>query len=108
MKVLLDVCVDHYVRKLLVGHDAYTARYMGWDYEKNGALLARAAANGFDVVLTVDKGMPGQHNPATLPLPVVVLNVNNNDAAEVAAGVAAALQLLAAPSLARAFHVVRP
>ena len=39
----------------------------------NGELLRRASAAGFDVLVTTDRNMEHQQNPATLPLPVVVV-----------------------------------
>ena len=36
---------------------------------KNSALLAQAAASGFDALLTMDSGVPYQQNVASLPLP---------------------------------------
>lgn len=47
---------------------------MGWGGVKNGALLRAAADAGFDAMITTDRAMPGQHNPATLPLTVFVLS----------------------------------
>ena len=73
MKLLLDECVNQKLRAHLVGHDVFTVGFLGWDGIKNGELLRTAAANGFDALLTIDQAMPSQHNPATLPLSVVIL-----------------------------------
>jgi hypothetical protein len=48
---------------------------MGWDDLRNGKLLAAAAAELFGVVLTVDKNMKREQNPATLPVSVIILDV---------------------------------
>ena len=60
MKVLLDECVNHQLRPLLVGHDAYTASYLGWDGLRNGHLLTTAAAAGFESMITNDHGIEHQ------------------------------------------------
>jgi len=45
---------------------------------KNGKLLA-LAATGFDAFITVDKNLPFQQNPATLPIALVVLDSVSNE-----------------------------
>jgi hypothetical protein len=52
---------------------------LGWSGVKNGILLARAAASGFDVMVTMDSGVPYQQNLAALPLAVIVLSAPSND-----------------------------
>jgi hypothetical protein len=79
VKVLLDECIDQRARRLITGHDVFTVAYMGWSRVKNGELLRRAAAAGFDVLVTIDGSIQYQQNLATLPLAVVQLNVPTND-----------------------------
>ena len=73
MKLLLDENLPHQMRLELPGHDVYTAAYMGWGGVENGELLQRAAAGGFDALVTNDRGLEYQQNPATLPVAVVVV-----------------------------------
>lgn len=73
MKVLLDENLPHQLRAELPGHDVYTVAFMKWSGVENGALLQRAAANGFDVLVTNDRGLEYQQNQDSLPLSVVVL-----------------------------------
>ena len=73
MRLLLDECVNQKLRPLLVGHDVFTVGYLEWSGLRNGALLQAAAEAGFDAVVTTDRAMPTQHNPATLPVTVFVL-----------------------------------
>jgi hypothetical protein len=79
VKLLLDECVLQEFRHLVNGHDVYTVAYKGWSGLLNGALLAAAAADGFDALITTDRGFQFQHNPATLPLAVVILLARSND-----------------------------
>lgn len=79
MKVLLDENLPHKLRLELPGHDVFTAQYMGWSGLKNGVLLVQAAAAGFDVMLTMDSGVPYQQNLASLAIAVVVLSAASND-----------------------------
>lgn len=67
MKVLLDENLPHELRRELSGHEVFTVQYMGWSGVKNGLLLGRAAKAGFDVMVTMDSGVPYQQNLALLP-----------------------------------------
>ena len=79
MKIVLDENLPHELRHQLVGHDVFTVAYMGWSGTKNGALLARAAQDGFDAFVTMDNGVGYQQNPASLPLSVIILSAPSND-----------------------------
>jgi len=52
---------------------------MGWKGVRNGALLAQAAAAGFEALITTDSSIEHQQNLASLPLAVVVLEAPSND-----------------------------
>jgi len=78
MRVLLDECVPRKLRRELPGHDVKTVAEMGWSGTKNNALLRLAAAQ-FDVLLTVDQGIPYQQNLPGLDLALVIVRAPNND-----------------------------
>jgi predicted nuclease of predicted toxin-antitoxin system len=79
MKLLLDENLPHDLRPLLMPmHDVYTVTYLGWNGTENGALLALAASNGFDALITMDRGMQYQQNAVDLPCSVVVLLAREN------------------------------
>lgn len=78
MKLLLDENLPHQMRLELPGHDVYTVAYMGWRGVRNGELFLRAAAAGFDALVTNDRGMEYQQNLAALPLAVVVVLAPTN------------------------------
>ena len=48
MKVLLDECTPHVLKRLLTGVEISTVQELGWSGITNGALLRRAAGE-FDV-----------------------------------------------------------
>ncbi len=95
MKLLLDENLPHRLRPLLIGHDVFTVAFLGWDGTENGALLARAAAEGFDAVLTKDNGVAYQQNPMTLPCAIVILQAPSNALADIAPLVPELLRVLA-------------
>ena len=78
MKILLDENLPHQLRLELPGHDVFTAAFMNWSGIENRALLQLAAENGFDVVLTNDRGMEHGQNLNQLPVAVVVLMIPTN------------------------------
>lgn len=77
MRVLLDECVPRRLRTELFEHTVLTVGDMGWSGLKNGALLAKAAAD-FDCFLTVDKNLQFQQSAFELPIAALVLHATNN------------------------------
>ena len=57
MRILLDHNVPMPLRKLLIGHQVETAYIRGWSQLVNGALISAAENDGFDLVITTDKGI---------------------------------------------------
>ncbi len=62
MRVLLDEMLPIGVRDLLPGHVVETATYAGMAGIPNGELIRRAVAEGFQVIVTLDLGIPYQHD----------------------------------------------
>ena len=72
MKLLLDECTPKRLRNDFPGHEIWTVEEVGLKGLKNGDLL-RAAAEHFDVVITVDRRMPTQQNVSQFNLALIVL-----------------------------------
>lgn len=81
MRILLDHGVPRRLGPALGGHQVSTAAEMGWHTLRNGKLL-RAAADEFDVLLTVDRNLKHQQNLNALPIAVVVLIGNSSRLAD--------------------------
>ncbi len=73
MLVLFDQGTPVPLRPYLSKHTVRTATQQGWDQLKNGDLLARAEAAGFDLLLTTDQNMRFQQNLAGRKIAVVVI-----------------------------------
>ena len=83
-RVLLDENVDRQLKPLFDPDlDVLTVRERGWDGLKNGSLL-RAAAEEFDVFVTMDRNLPYQQNLRVLDLAVVVVRSVSNAFVDVA------------------------
>jgi hypothetical protein len=60
MKVLLDECVPRKLKRLLPTHSCQTVPDAGYAGKENGELLELAERPGFEVFLTLDRGMVHQ------------------------------------------------
>ena len=104
MKVLLDENLPHRLRLFLPGHDVFTIDYMKWKGVQNGRLLALAAGEGFDAMLTLDDGIAYQTNLKTLPLTVIVLSAKTaalDDLRPLVGGILNALAAVTTPAVVR-------
>jgi predicted nuclease of predicted toxin-antitoxin system len=104
MRILLDECVPRKLRGELPGHDIKTVAEMGWAGTKNGVLLQRAAAE-FEVLLTVDQGLPYQQNLAGLPFAVVIIKAPSNDINDLRPKMPKVLQVLATIQLGQVVQI---
>ena len=79
MKILLDECVPERFRCCIPGHEVHSARYAGLSGRKNGELLRLAAEAGYDVLVTVDQGIPFQQKVSGQSVAVIVVSAPRND-----------------------------
>jgi hypothetical protein len=82
MKVLLDECLPRKLKRSLAGHHCLTAAEAGFAGKKNGILLALAEVSGFQVFVTVDKGLDYEQNLAGRKIAVIILHANSNRLAD--------------------------
>ncbi len=78
MKLLLDENLPHELRRELKDHEVFTVAYMDWCGIDNGALLKLAAAEGFDALVTIDRGLQYQQDSSRIPISVVILLAPTN------------------------------
>jgi hypothetical protein len=71
VKILLDECLPLDFRHSFPLHDAHTAEWAGLKGRKNGELLRLAQAAGYDVLLTVDQGIPQQQLSADRGISII-------------------------------------
>jgi len=62
VKVLLDEMLPIGVRQLLPEYQVMTAAYVGLAGVSNGEMISRAISDGFDVIVSLDRGIPHQQN----------------------------------------------
>ncbi len=78
MKILLDECLPKDLRKHLLEHDCETVPRAGFSGKANGELLALAERSGWQVLLTMDQGMPYQQNLAGRTISLVIIHAQSN------------------------------
>ena len=82
MRILLDENLDWWLERFLPGHEIKSVPRLGWAGLKNGKLLARAAQENFDVLLTMDGSMASQQNLSKIKLAIVALRAPSNRLAD--------------------------
>lgn len=93
MKLLFDECVPRPLREYFIGHEVSTVEEAGYKGLQNGSLL-RAAAETFDVLVTVDKGFEHQQNLSELPIAVLLIRSRSNEFTQLIDVTTAALEAL--------------
>ena len=78
MRILLDECLPLDFRRSFPNHDAHTAQWAGLKGKKNGELLRAAEIAGYDVLLTVDQGIPHQQRSADRKLSIILVRSRTN------------------------------
>ncbi|HMK21995.1 MAG TPA: DUF5615 family PIN-like protein [Terriglobales bacterium] len=73
MKVLIDECLPRKLKRALTGHDCQTAPESGLAGLKNGELLDRSELMGFEVFITLDRGVEYQQRLEDRKLGVLLI-----------------------------------
>jgi predicted nuclease of predicted toxin-antitoxin system len=94
MKILLDECLPLDFRQSFHHLDAHTAQWAGLKGKKNGELLRMAELAGYEVLLTVDQGIPHQQNLAGRKLSIILLRSQTSQIEELLPLVEAILKVL--------------
>jgi predicted nuclease of predicted toxin-antitoxin system len=82
LKILLDENLDWRLRRSLPGHEVQSVPLIGWAGVKNGELLRRAEAAGFQFLITMDAGISHQQNLANSKLAIFALRAPSNRLAD--------------------------
>ena len=94
MRILLDENLDWRLERFLPGHEIKSVPRLGWAGLKNGKLLARAAQENFDALLTMDGSMASQQNLSKIKLAIVALRASSNRLADTSPLMSKVLSLL--------------
>lgn len=78
MKVLLDECVPRKLKNHLPNHDCQTVPRASLAGKKNGELLLLAEQLGFEVLLTVDRGVEYKQDMRGRNIAIIILVSKSN------------------------------
>ena len=84
MNLLLDECVPKRLKRnfTVEGHTCSTVPEAGFSGKTNGELL-RLAQRKFQVLITLDKGLPYQQNLAGINIAVLLIRASSNRVADI-------------------------
>ncbi len=94
MRVLLDECVPRKLKSTLTRYECRTVPEEGLAGKKNGELLSLAEDAGFDVFLTVDRGIEFQQNLQSRRIAVLLVRARSSRLADLLPHVPAVLEKL--------------
>ncbi len=77
MWVLFDNGTPKQIEASLAGHQVSRAAQLGWGALENGELIAKAEAEGYEVLLSTDKNIKYQQNLGVRRISLVVLGNQN-------------------------------
>jgi hypothetical protein len=83
MRVLLDECVSRKLKASLRDYECRTVPEAGFAGKKNGALFDLAESTGFEVFVTVDKGIEYEQNLAGRKIAILVLRATSNQLVDI-------------------------
>jgi predicted nuclease of predicted toxin-antitoxin system len=78
MRILLDECIPRKFKNALPDHECQTVPEAGLAGQKNGLLLSLAEAAGFDLFLTMDKGLQYQQNLSGRSIAILIIRAKSN------------------------------
>jgi predicted nuclease of predicted toxin-antitoxin system len=78
VKILLDEWLPIDFRHSFPGYETHSAQWAGLKGKKNGELLRTAELAGYDVLVTVDQGIPLQQNLIGRKLSIVSVRSRSN------------------------------
>jgi predicted nuclease of predicted toxin-antitoxin system len=78
MKILLDECLPRKLKDKFASHDCHTVPEALLGGKKNGDLLSIAEREGFEIFLTMDKGLEYEQNLVGRQIAVIILRAKSN------------------------------
>jgi predicted nuclease of predicted toxin-antitoxin system len=94
MRILLDECIPRKLRTRMSGHECRTVHEEGWAGRKNGELLQAADSAGFQVFLTLDRGIEFEQNLQQRKITIVLIKTKSNRLADLLPHVGEILKVL--------------
>jgi len=107
MKLLLDECLPRKLKNHLPGHECHTVPEAGWAGKKNGELLVLAENSGFEVFLTLDRGLEYEQNLKRRGIAIVLIAAESSQLADLLPRMPAVLDVVRSIRAGQLIHVSR-
>ncbi len=107
MKLLIDECLPRNLKNHITGHECSTVPEAGWAGKKNGELLSLAERAGFQIFLTLDRGIEYEQNLKGREIAVICLSAKSNRLSDIMPGVPPLLAVLNSGIAVRPGQVIR-
>ena len=105
MKLLLDECVPRKFKNHLPGHECHTVPEAGLGGKKNGELLSLAESAGFQVFLTLDRGIEYEQNLRRRRIGIVLIRAKSSRLVDLLPHVPEVLRILSSIRSDQVVHV---
>ncbi len=105
MKLLLDECLPRKLKNHLPGHECHTVPEAGWAGKKNGELLLLAEKSGFEIFLTLDRGMEYEQNLRGREIIIILVAAKTSQLADLLPRMPAVLDVLRSARAGALVHV---
>ena len=104
-KLLLDECILRTFKSYLPGHESLTVPEAGLAGKKNGELLSFAESAGFEVFLTLDRGIEYEQNLTRRNLAVLIIRAKSSRLVDLLPHAPKVLSALGSIELGQLVHV---
>ena len=78
MKLLIDECLPRKIKNSLAAHECRTVPEAGLAGKRNGELLSLADELGYEIFVTMDKGVEYEQNLQHRKLAIIILRAKSN------------------------------
>lgn len=78
MKILLDECIPRKFKSSFPDHDCRTVVEEGLSGRKNGELLRLAEASGFEVFISIDRGLEYEQNLRARKIKIILVSASSS------------------------------
>jgi len=82
MRILLDECIPRKLKYRLADHECRTVPEAGLAGKKNGALLDLVESDGWEIFVTMDKGLTYEQNLTGRNIAILILRAKSNRLAD--------------------------
>jgi predicted nuclease of predicted toxin-antitoxin system len=104
-RILLDECIPRKFKEHFADHECITVPELGLAGKKNGELLSLAEEDGFQVFITLDRGIAYQQSLSGRKIAVVLIRAKSSRLVDLVPNVAKILEVMGSIEPGQIVHV---